>query len=402
MCRIYAAILYSIKLPCGGRIIFNMTSKERHELRYQRRKKRREAKKIERCKAIGQFEDIFQFSTLYKHGKNCCRGVRWKNSTQRFELSLFSQTAKTRKEILGQTWTPSKYYSFTLSERGKTRNIDAPKIQDRQVHKVITKEILLPLYLPDMIYNNGASLPGKGLHFSFRMLKEDLRWHFRRYGMDGAIILIDFKQFFPSASHQAIYERHNRLIIEPGLKALCDKIVSSSGKDKGMPLGVEPSQVEMIGLPSPLDNYVKCQLGIKCAGHYMDDYYIMVPPHRDAKDILAKFVHKAASLGFIVNLNKTKIQSLEKPFRYCKAKFTLTSTGRIIMNGNRDSVKRARRKIRAFKKMYDAGMMSFDDVYMSVQSSLAYFKNYNDHNRLLRLRRLFYSTFGMSAEQQGQ
>ena len=41
----------------------------------------------------------------------------------------------------------------------------------------------------------GASLEGKGFEFSKRMLKEDLRWHFRRYGRDGNVILIDFKQY---------------------------------------------------------------------------------------------------------------------------------------------------------------------------------------------------------------
>ena len=43
-------------------------------------------------------------------------------------------------------WVPGAYVHFTLSERGKTRPIDAPRIQDRQVHKVFTKKVLLSLY----------------------------------------------------------------------------------------------------------------------------------------------------------------------------------------------------------------------------------------------------------------
>lgn len=56
-------------------------------------------------------------------------------------------------------------HEFHVVRKRQTRPIDAPKIQDRQIHKAYTKNVLLPLYIPDMIWNNGASLEGKGLHF---------------------------------------------------------------------------------------------------------------------------------------------------------------------------------------------------------------------------------------------
>lgn len=78
--------------------------------------------------SIGNLSDIFTFSNLYFVGKDCCKGVRWKNSTQRFEMHLFSGTAKRRKLILEQKWKPDKYVHFLLHERGKIRPIDAPRI----------------------------------------------------------------------------------------------------------------------------------------------------------------------------------------------------------------------------------------------------------------------------------
>lgn len=295
-------------------------------------------------------------------------------------------------------WTPGKYATFILNERGKRRTIDAPRIQDRQVHKTLTRGALLPLYLPGMIYNNGASLPGKGFHFALRRLKEELRTHYRRYGREGSIILMDFKKFFPSASHAAVFSRHERLLLNEDIREIADKIVRTAPGEFGLPLGVEVSQMEMVGLPSDLDNFIKCQLGIKGAGHYMDDYYILVPPGRDAKAVLELVSEKAQESGLTVNLAKTRIQSLKKPFKYCKAKFTLTESGRVYMNGNSGGVKRARRKILAFKKMCKDGRMALEDVRTSVQSSIAYFRNYDDHKRVLRLRRLFYAVFGFSID----
>lgn len=154
----------------------------------------------------------------------------------------------------------------------------------------------------------------------------------------------------------------------------------------------------MIAFPSALDNYIKCQLSLKCAGHYMDDYYIIVPPDRDPKEIMRLVVAKAESLRLTISLSKSRIVPLTKSFRYCKAKFTLTETGKVVMNGNRDGMKRARRKIKAFYHKIQAGEMDYEDLWTSINGIFAYFEGYDDHNRVLRLRRLFYAAYGFSSE----
>ena len=338
------------------------------------------------------------YGELYKAGKKCCNGVRWKNSVQRFEMHLFSGTAVRARQVQSGTWKPAPYVHFTLCERGKVRPIDAPRVQDRQVQKAYTRNVLLPLYLPSMIYNNGASLEGKGFEFSKRLLKQELHDHFRKYGTAGSIILMDFKQFFPSAPHDEIYKRHAFFIYDEALRDFGDKIVASMGGDKGMPLGVEPSQAEMVALPSPVDNFIKCQLALKGAGHYMDDYHILVPPDRDAEEIKALVIAKAEGMGLTVSRDKTRISPLSKPFRYCKAKYQLTDTGRVIINGNRSSSKRTRRKIKAFQPRFEAGEMPADQIWASINGSMAYFEKYDDHTKLLRLRRVFFARYGFSAE----
>ena len=338
----------------------------RRKGRYERRKTRREENRLRRAAAVGGLHDVFGYDDMYKAGKKCCNGVRWKNSTQRFEMHLFSGTARRRRLLLERKWIPGAYVHFTISERGKTRPIDAPRIQDRQVHKVYTKKVLLPLYRPEMIYNNGASLEDGGQAAAF---------------VAGEI-----------------FKRHEKLLLNPDIRKIGDDVVNTVSGGVGLPLGVEPSQAEMIAFPSALDNFIKCQLSIKCAGHYMDDYYVIVPPDRDAKEIMALIVAKAESLRLTVSKSKSRIVPLTKPFRYCKAKFILTETGRVVMNGNRDGVKRARRKIKAFRTKIQNGEMSYDDLWTSVNGMLAYFESYDDHNRVLRLRRLFYSVFGFSPE----
>ena len=165
-----------------------MNSQERREARYQRRKARRQKKREERCAALGPLSEVFSYRKMFFYGRKCCNGVRWKQSAQNFELHLFSGTARRRREVLEGRWKPKKCVHFTLCERGKVRPIDAPHITDRQIHKTLCNEVLVPLYTPSMIHDNGASQIGKGLHWHFKRLKQHLAWHYRRYGREGAVL----------------------------------------------------------------------------------------------------------------------------------------------------------------------------------------------------------------------
>lgn len=208
---------------------------------------------------------------------------------------------------------------------------------------------------------------------------------------------MDLKQFFPSAPRRTIFRRHERLITEPSLKWIADTIVEhtpATAPDRGLPLGVEPSQQEMVALPSAVDNWIKCQKGVKIAAHYMDDYILVLPTIEEAKRLGHELVRKFAAIGVPVNQRKCKVIPLTKPFKFCKAKFRLLETGRVIVNGCRDGVKRARRKLKLFKRQLEAGKRDIETVKQFMVCQLAYYKNYNDHGRVLRLSRLCYTLFG--------
>jgi len=380
---------------------FFMTSEERREARYQRRKAKRQQKKQARCDALGPLDKVFSYRKMFFYGKKCCNGVRWKQSVQNFESHLFSGTAKRRRIVLDHGWKPKNCTHFILCERGKVRPIDAPHITDRQIHKTLCNEVLVPLYQPCMIYDNGASQKGKGLHWHFQRLKEQLHWHYRRYGREGAVLLLDLKGFFPNAPHALLYQRHEELILNPDLKELADLVIQYSPCPTpgiGMPLGVEPSQVEMVALPSCVDNWIKCQGRVHIAGHYMDDYILIFPTIEEAKRMGHEIVRRFEAVGIRVNKRKCHVIPLTKPFRFCKARFTLTETGKIKVNGNRDGMKRARRKLKLFQREFKGGVKTFFEVEQYMECQSAYYRNYNDHGRLLRLRRLYHAIFFGGAE----
>lgn len=366
----------------------------RRQGRYERRRAKREAKRRERSEALGTLDDVFAYHRLHKRGKQCCNGSRWKQSTQRHELHLFSGTAKRRKRILNHRYKWNKYAHFPLVERGKRREIDAPHVNDRQVHKVMSQDILIPLY-KDIIYDNGASLKDKGLAFSRRRLEESLRHHFKLYGMTGSIIVADMTGYFPNADREIINARHHKLVYQEDIALLLDSLICSFPGEIGVCLGVEPSQIEMIALPSPLDNFMTCQLGLKDYEHYMDDFVMCIPPFLDPREVLNTFIEQAAKIGLTVSTKKTKIIPFGKPFRFCKAKYTISETGHVSSHGSRDTMKRGRAKMNSFKsKVLETHEMTFEDLWASVNGVLNYYEHFNDHGRVLHFKRIVYKTFG--------
>ena len=361
-----------------------MTNEDRREARYRRRKAARQKKLQRRGEELGAAEQWCTYRRLYRLGKACCKGVRYKQSIQNFERHLFSLTAARRKEILSGTWQQRhKPSHFTLCERGKVRPIDAPHVEDRHVQKLVSKNILEPCYKPSMIYDNGASQTGKGLHLAYRRLSEQLRNHYRRHGLQGGVLLLDLKSFFPNAPKDQILRRHQNLILSPSARELADRVVvaapeTSSGR--GMPLGMEPSQQEMIALPSAVDNWLKCQRRYKMAGHYMDDYYVGSHDVGELRALKDELVERFGRLGITVNENKVQIVPMGKPFRFCKVQFCLTAAGGVKRHAFRDSAKRGRRKIR---------MLWAQEKAQAARDALvahtAYYAKHHDHGRVQRL-----------------
>lgn len=338
-------------------------------------------------------EEVFRYDNLFKYGLKCCRGVIWKQSVQNFKGSLFSMTAVRRHQLLEGRWKQGKGARFMVRERGYAREINASLIKDRQVHKTLVHEALIPLYRPSVIKDNGASQKGKGLHFHFKELEDQLRWHYQRFGRQGGVLLLDYSKFFPSVPHKGLYERHERYIPDTHIRKLSDDIIGFVPGGKGMHMGVELSQIEMVSYPSSIDHWLKCQLSLHSAAHYMDDYIIVHEDIEKLKEIRDEFIRRSEAIGLKVHPKKCQIIPLTKPFKFCKAKFQLTETGKVIVHGNRASLTRARRKLRKFKKFYEEGKITLDVPKQFVTSMEGYWGNFDDHGRVLEIRRMYHSLF---------
>lgn len=149
-----------------------MNSEERHELRYQRRKARRQSKLQEQNGA--SFDEVMSFENLCKAGKASCNGARWKTSTIHFENNLLAESLHSYEILQNGNRKFKGFRSFKTIEHGKERNIDALPIQERAMQKCLCSNFLTRAYSRSFVYDNGASLATKGMDFSLKRLKKHL------------------------------------------------------------------------------------------------------------------------------------------------------------------------------------------------------------------------------------
>lgn len=181
-----------------------MTSYERHELRYQRRKAAREAKRKERLNEALDFNKVFTFSHMYQSAKMCFKGVSWKASVQAFKARCGINVARRLRELRSGVCKLRKCPEFEIRERGHIRRINSIHIDDRVPQKCNSQYSLKPVLHRTLVYDNYASQEGKGTDKARRRLKCKLERHIRKYGMTGGMIVFDLRHFFDSIQHSLV------------------------------------------------------------------------------------------------------------------------------------------------------------------------------------------------------
>lgn len=291
-----------------------MTSEERREARYQRRKAKRDEARLQRSKECGDFDEVFSFRHLYLSGKKCCKGVYWKNSTQRYIGNIIPIIAKTHRELQNGTFKHRGFHAFTIMERGKKRYIRSVHITERAVQKCLCDYCLVPIYSACFIYDNSASLKHRGMDFALRRMTCYLQRHYRKYGLEGGVLLYDFHSFFDSAPHEPLFREADRRLHDPKIRELANSFITDFGS-VGLGLGSQVSQTNALMLPNMIDHYFKEVCRIKAYERYMDDGVAISPDIDDLYLYMDGLKIICEKCGLELNLKKTRVVPLRDYYR---------------------------------------------------------------------------------------
>lgn len=316
------------------------------------------------------FERIVAFDSLYEAYLKARRNKRYRPEVLAFSEKLEENLIQIQNELIWGRYRTGRYRTFYVHEP-KTRLVAALPFKDRLVHHAIVA-VIEPLFERQFIGDSYACRPGKGMHAGADRVQQWLRQCRHNWG---AVYCLkaDVKKYFPSINHNALKRILRRTIKDKHVLALLDEIIESTqetgeANPAGIPIGNLTSQLFANLYLNELDQFVKHRLKVRHYIRYMDDFLLLSDSKqqlwvwlRDIKDFLR------TSLALELN-NKTAI-------------FPVASRG-IDFLGYRiwpdyrllrkSSVKRMRRKIKAYKRRYAAGEMSAEEINRSIQSWLGH------------------------------
>lgn len=349
-----------------------MNSKERHEARYQRREAARLAKRQAFIEQFDNFDRAVNRNALSKACHDAALSVGWKSSVKRFRYHKLTNIKRLSDKLEQGKSVHKNFICFDIVERGKERHIMSVRFSERVVHKAVCQNVLYPVLTRNLIFDNCANQKGKGTHLARRRVKTFLSSHFRRYGREGYVLLIDFKSFFENLDHTKIKEILLETIKDELILKVClyqlDDYARYYKRPIGLGLGSEQNQIYAVILPNVLDHFIKEKLRIKGYVRYMDDMILIHRSKLYLEECLKEIREVCSRYGLIINERKTGIVKLSRGFTYLKTQYKITDTGHIVMKAERKSITRERHKLKKQAALYLCGEMSIDDIRTSYAS----------------------------------
>ena len=345
-------------------------------------------------------EIVCDANNLYRAYKASVKNSKWKETSQKFAMNFLKYIFSIQEDLVYRTLQNGLVDEFLLSERGRVRPITSIQIKDRIIRHVLCDEILSPKVKKRIIYDNGASVKGRGISHQRNRFEVHLHKYYRLYGNEGWILFGDFSKFYDNIIHEIAKRELLKLvddnefidwlltIIFNGFKIdvsyMSDEQYESCITDtfnkleyrlvpkelltgekwmnKSVNIGDQLSQIIGIYYPYRIDNYVKYVRSQKFYGRYMDDWYIMNPNKKELQDLLDNIRVIADELGIHINEKKTHIVKISSTYKYLQVKYTLTKDGKIIKRINPTRVTAMRRKLKKLAIKVENGAIPYDNV----------------------------------------
>ena len=326
------------------------------------------------------FPEVYDFEALCSAHQRARRGKRYRGEVLRFSRNLEPELIQLQNELTWGSYRTGPYRYFYVHEP-KTRMVASLPYRDRVVQHSLVAAIE-PIWEARFLHDSYACRPGKGMHAGADRAQDFMRRIQRNHGKVYAL-KADISKYFPSIDHGVLKALVRRRIACPGTLWLLDEIIDSSADPDdpapaGIPIGNLTSQLLANVYLHELDKFVKRELREPYYLRYMDDFVVMGPDkdhlHRIRQDIEA-FLWERLRLT-----TNDKTQVFPVAHRQGRGLdflgFRMWPTHRRL---RKQSIRRMRRKMRAYARRYAAGRVDLDQVGASVQSWVGHASHADTH-----------------------
>lgn len=224
--------------------------------------------------------DVASLDTLAAAFWQASRGKRLREDVQRFATDLDVEIGRLRDDILLGRAPEGVWTSFRIHDP-KPRRILAPRFRDRVLHHALMAH-MGPVLERGLVDDTFACRPGKGTLAAVVRAQE----HLRRFAW---FVKADVRAYFASIDHSILRGILRRRFKDPGVLALCDRILDRTpdAPGRGLPIGALTSQHFANTYLDALDRFLLEVVHVRGMVRYMDDVVWWCDSRETARETLA-------------------------------------------------------------------------------------------------------------------
>lgn len=282
------------------------------------------------------FDQISDRSNIWEAYRNA--SSRKRNS---FGYLLFRQYEAANieniiEELNSGIYAPGEHNIFYVYEP-KERKISALPFLDRIVQHSLYKAIN-PIFEKTFLPSSFACRKDKGTHRGVKYVQSVIR----KMPDNCWFLKLDFKSYFHSIDGKTLWEEIDKKIKCNKTIALLEKFHPREGK--GLPIGNLTSQLLANIYGNILDRYLQHELKVKAWARYMDDTVIFGTSREELVEIHKKLT-EFISTKMMLRWSKWSIKPVTAGVNFLG--YRIFKKYKLI---RKDSVRRAKRKIRRYRK----------------------------------------------------
>lgn len=223
--------------------------------------------------------DVTTLDTLTSAFWQAARGKSEREDVQRFTLNLGVELARLADDIRSGRAPEGRWTSFQIYDP-KPRRILAPCFPDRVLHHALMAH-MGPVLERALVDDTFACRQGKGTLAAVLRAQH----HVRRFPW---FVKADARAYFASIDHAPLRDILRRRFKDPGVLALCDRILDRTPDPpgRGLPIGSLTSQHFANAYLDVLDRFLMETLRVRAMVRYMDDVVWWCDSREAAKETL--------------------------------------------------------------------------------------------------------------------
>lgn len=246
------------------------------------------------------------------------------------------------REMRDGTYAQGEPHTFTIFDP-KQRVITALPFRDRIAQQALCL-VIGPIFERTLLPRAYACRPGKGAHRAARDLQADIR-RLTRDGEPLYALKTDFSRYFASIERATLHRLIDAKISCDATRVLIESMVPRAGI--GLMIGSLTSQIFANVYGGVVDRHLQQALGESYWYRYMDDIVVLGHSPDHLRAVKASIEHLSAErLG--LRFSKWSIQPVSRGVNFLG--YRIWGSHKLI---RRDSVTRAKRKIRAYRAAGD-------------------------------------------------